>query len=135
AHRHQLEIEAQPFVRAGQIPAQPLAELGPSDLAVRLELEAHSNLVANIVLVAPNVDLELVDRVVLADYRFHRARVDVGAADELHVVPTAADTTVIDIARAPASTVAVRNAHHDVSGAVADKRDKAAAERGHHPFA
>src|SRR5438067_9744085 len=81
------------------------------------------------------MDSELVDLPELAHDRLHRARIDVGSPDELHVVDPAADAALVEVEGAAAAAGARRNAHDQVAGPVAEDGDEAAPEGGDQPLA
>src|SRR6476646_1930011 len=128
--------EAQALVRLGELAADLLQEVPVGGRLRALgELDEHLDLVADAV-DRVEADLELLEGAdVAAHDLLDRARVDVGAAHDLHVVDAAADAAVVDVERAPAVAARRRHAHDHVAGAVAHDRDEAAPERGHHPLA
>ena len=81
------------------------------------------------------VDLELVDPVAPPDDLLDRARVDVGPADELHVVDAPADAAVVDVEGPPAGAGRRGHAADEVARPVAQDGNEAAAEGGHHALA
>src|SRR5262245_3851243 len=109
-----------------ELPAQPLLEGPPVVVASRLQLDQHGDFV--LYAFAREQNLEFVDGPALPDERFHRTRVDVGPANELHVVPASLDTTVIDVAGPPAAARRVRNSHDEILGAITNQGDEPAPE-------
>src|SRR5207245_10986689 len=81
------------------------------------------------------VDPELIDLFELPDNRLHRARVDVRAAHQLHVVDPAPDPTFIKVKGSAARAATRRDADHQVAGPIAQHRDEAAPEGGDQPLA
>src|SRR5260370_12957521 len=134
AGRLEHEVEAQAFVRSGERGRELALDLGPGGHPTGLELHLDGDLVAYVVR-APEIDLELVDSVVLAHDRLDRAGIDVGTADQLHVVPAPADAAQINVAGAPAGTDARGLLERHVAGTIADQRDEAAPERRHDALA
>src|ERR1700682_529130 len=74
------------------------------------------------------VDPELVDLLVLADDRLPRARIDVGAAHQLHIVDATANAAFVEVEGASAGAAAGRHPDHEVAGAVAQDRNEATAK-------
>src|SRR5215212_7571527 len=122
--------EAQALVRLGQLAPELLEHLVPA----AGELHLHLDLVADPVgRVEPH--LELLDVGDAANDRLDRAGVDVGAADDLHVVHAPADAAVVDVERAPAVAAACLDLADQVARPVAQDGDEPASERGHHALA
>src|SRR6202022_3031872 len=101
--------------------------------AVRIDALPFRDLDQHLDLVLPavggvEVDPELVDLLVLADDRLHRARINVGAAHQLHVVDTAANAAFVKVEGASTGAAAGRHPDHEVAGAVAQHRNEAAAK-------
>src|SRR6267154_1383027 len=71
---HTFDVEAQSFVRAGQVFRELMLEF----------------------FFTPDIDLELIDGRVFADNGFNCTWVDVGAADKFHIVPATPDATAVD---------------------------------------
>src|SRR5690348_7789115 len=117
----------------GELVRQLFAQRWPLVLTPRLHLDLDRDLVADIV--TPDVDLELVNGVVFANERLDRAWVDIGAANELHVVPAASDATLIDVTGAAAVAGGIGNFQYHVFGAIAQHGNETAPERGHDPLA
>ena len=102
-----LEVEAQALVCVGQALGQLGFDARPLVAGFGLELDLDGDLVA--ALAAAENDLELLDLAVLADDGLDGARIDVGAADDLHVVRAAEDAALVDVAGAPAAAGAHSN--------------------------
>src|SRR6266511_705177 len=92
-----LHLEAQALVGGGEVLGERLGQLGPGGVAgVRRQLDPQGDAVEQVV-AAGQPELELLDHWVLPHDRLDRPRVDVGAADELHVVhPRAVEAIVAE---------------------------------------
>src|SRR5687768_11383499 len=117
----------------GQGFRQLKVKVEPFLIEVGLDLDLHRDLVCEVVF-APDIYLELINCLVLAHYRLNSAWVDVGAAYQLHVVPSAPDTAVINVPGTTAGAGVSGHFHNHVLGAVAYHWDEASAKRGNHPL-
>src|SRR5207302_6001150 len=76
------------------------------------------------------MDAKLVDLLELPDDRLDGARVDVGAAHQLHVVDPAADAALVEVEGAPAAAAAGRDPNDEIAGPVAQDGNEPPAEGG-----
>src|SRR5579884_2031111 len=106
----------------------------PLMFKTRLDFQVDRDFIGEIIF-APDINLELIDSLVLADDCLNGTRIDIGATNELHVIPAPAYATIIDIPGAPAGAGTRRNLHHHIFSAVADNRNEAASKRGNYPLA
>src|SRR5216684_4117738 len=80
----------------GQVLCQFVLKLWPFGLKSGLNFQLDIDLVDEVILV-PDVDLEFVDGRVFADNGFYCSRVNVSAANELHIIPASSNTPVVKI--------------------------------------
>src|SRR5919202_4463533 len=101
----------------GQRRSQPAEQAGGIDGALR-DLYQDLYLILDSV---PGIemDAELVHLFEFADDCLDGARVDVRPADQLHVVDPASDAAFVEIERSAAAAFARGDAHHQVTGPVA----------------
>src|ERR1700737_1304170 len=111
--------------RLGEVAYDPV---GVDALPLR-NLDQHLDLVLPAV-GGVEVDPELVDLLVLADDFLDRARINVGAAHQLHIVDAAANAALVQVESPSAGAAAGRYPDHQVAGAVSQHWDEPAAKRG-----
>src|SRR5947209_20354525 len=88
---------------------QPLCLL----LVSRFDFDFYRDFILK-VLFTPDIDLELINRCILTNNSFYGTRIDVGATDELHIIPTPANTTTVEIPGTPTRAGAGWNFHHHI---------------------
>src|SRR5437899_9331682 len=100
----------------------------------RFDLDLYRDFVLE-VLLPPDIDLKLINRCILTNNSFYSTWIDVGAANELHVVPTSPDTTTIEVPGTSTRAGASRNFHDHILRAISNNRNETPSEGGHHTLA
>src|SRR5215471_8023843 len=121
-------------MRAGQVLCQFVLELWPFVIKSVLDFQLDIDLIGQVIL-TPDVDLEFVDGRVFANNGFYCSRVDISAANELHIIPAPSNTPIVKIPGAATGAGARGNLHHHIFGAIADGGNEAASKRGHYALA
>src|SRR5438093_6449519 len=96
----------------------------------RFDFDLHRDFVLK-VFFTPDIDLKLIDRSVLTNNSFHSTRIDVGATNQLHIIPTPPDTTTVEVPGAPTLAGTGRNFHDHILRAIANNRNEAPPEGCH----